>query len=498
MRAMRRFRSLLLPPLAALALLAAACGGSSTSTSSSSGPGGSSVAPASASVFVSVDTDSGSAQWKQADAILNKFPGKDKLIALIEKGLRGKGLNYEQDIKPALGDEVDVVVLGFEQGSRDLVALTQPKDDARFKALLAKLDANDPSKTVTGDYKGWTLVSDKQAAIDRFKTEAGKGALADDGTFKEAMANEPGDALAKAYVNGPALGQVLGGLGGALGSCDGQAGASKLRYVGASLVAESNGVKVHAALQSDGASKGSTYSSQLVSEIPSGALLVLSFHGSPQSSLGIQDALQSCKNGQAGQPLQGLEQLLGLKLSDLGALFKKESALYVRSGSPIPEVTFVSQQDDPQQALATLDALVTRLGGLFGGAQPQPTTIDGLPAKKIVVGGRISIFYAALKGEVVLSDSEAGIRDLRSSGPKLKDDVTFSDAQKAAGMPSETSGFLYVDIKDSIPLVEGLVQLAGQSIPAEVDANLRPLRTLMLWGATVEGKTDLTAFLEIE
>jgi len=496
MRPMRPLRLLLLPPIAALALLVAACGGSSTSAPS--GPGGSSVAPASASVFVSVDTDSGSAQWKQADALLKRFPGRDRLIAAIEKGLRGKGLSYQQDIKPALGDEVDVVVLGAEQGSRDVVALTQPKDDAGFKALLAKLDANDSSKTVTGDYQGWTLVSDKQAAIDRFKAEAGKGALADDATFKEAMANESNDALARAYVNGPALGQVLGGLGGQLGACGGQAGASKLRYVGASLAVESNGVKVHAAIQSDSSSKGSTYASELVSEIPSGALLVLSFHGSPQTSLGIQDALQSCKNGKAGQTLQGLEQLLGIKLSDLGALFKKESALYVRSGSPIPEVTLVSQQDDPQLALATLDSLVTRLGGLLGGAQPESTTIDGVPAKKIVVGGRISIFYAALKGEVVLSDSEAGIRDLRSSGPKLKDDVMFQDEQKATGMPSETSGFLYVDVKDSVPLVESLVQLAGTSIPAEVDANLQPLQTLMIWGASTEGKTDLTAFLGIE
>ena len=496
MRPMRPLRLLLLPPIAALALLVAACGGSSTSAPS--GPGGSSVAPASASVFVSVDTDSGSAQWKQADALLKRFPGRDRLIAAIEKGLRGKGLSYQQDIKPALGDEVDVVVLGAEQGSRDVVALTQPKDDAGFKALLAKLDANDSSKTVTGDYQGWTLVSDKQAAIDRFKAEAGKGALADDATFKEAMANESNDALARAYVNGPALGQVLGGLGGQLGACGGQAGASKLRYVGASLAVESNGVKIHAAIQSDSSSQGSTYASELVSEIPSGALLVLSFHGSPQTSLGIQDALQSCKNGQAGQTLQGLEQLLGIKLSDLGALFKKESALYVRSGSPIPEVTLVSQQDDPQLALATLDSLVTRLGGLLGGAQPESTTIDGVPAKKIVVGGRISIFYAALKGEVVLSDSEAGIRDLRSSGPKLKDDVMFQDAQKATGMPSETSGFLYVDVKDSVPLVESLVQLAGTSIPAEVDANLQPLQTLMIWGASTEGKTDLTAFLGIE
>src|SRR2546429_2560759 len=318
---MRRFSLLLLPLVVGLALLGAACGGS-TSTSASSGgaPGGASIAPASAPVFVSVDTDAGSAQWKQASALLDKFPGRDKLVAAIEKALRGKGLSYEQDVKPALGDEVDVVVLGVSTGSRDFVAMTQPKDDAKFKALLAKLDAQDSSKSVTAEYKGWTLVSDKQTAIDTFEAEADKGALADDGTFKEAMANESDDALAKAFVNGPGLAQVLGTLGGGqLGSCAGQGGASKLRYVAASLAAESNGVKVHAAVQSDSsASSTSTHSSQLLSEIPSGALLVLSFHGSPQSTLGLQDLLKGCNNGQTGQALSGIEAVPRVKLSELG------------------------------------------------------------------------------------------------------------------------------------------------------------------------------------
>jgi hypothetical protein len=496
MSAMRPLRFLFLPGLAALALLAAGCGGTSGSASGGT-PGGATVAPASAPVFVAVDTDSGSAQWKQAQAILDKFPGKDTLVQKIEQGLQGQGLSYADDIEPALGPEVDVVVLGVDQGSRQVVAMTQPKDAAKFRSLLDKLDAKSTTKTVTADYKGWTLVSDQQSTIDTFEAEADKGALADDGTFKEAMANQPGDALAKAYVNGAGLGSLLSSAGGTLGGC-GQAGtASKLQYAGAWLTAESDGVKLHGALQSTDTSGGATYASQLVSQIPSGALLVLSFHGSPQASFGLQDALQSCQNGKALQSLQGLERLLGLKLSDLGGLFQKESALYVRAGSPLPEVTLVAQQDDPQQALATVDRLVTGLGALAGGAQPEATTIDGVPAKKIVVGGRITIYYAALDNEIVVTDSQSAIHDLRSDGPKLKDDPTFTDAQKASGMPSETSGFAYVDVKDSVPLVEGLAQLAGASIPANVDANLRPLQTLTLWSATDKGKADLTAFLQV-
>src|SRR5689334_1402197 len=120
----RRF--VLRPFLALLVALAAGCGGSSSTATSI--PAGATVAPATAPVFVTIDTDSGSAQWKQADTLLSKFPAKPKLIDWINRELAKQGVNYEQDIKPALGDELDVVVLGLEEGSRDVVGMLQPKD----------------------------------------------------------------------------------------------------------------------------------------------------------------------------------------------------------------------------------------------------------------------------------------------------------------------------------------------------------------------------------
>ena len=48
---------------------------------------------------------------------------------------------------------------------------------------------------------------------------------------------------------------------------------------------------------------------------------------------------------------------------------------------------------------------------------------------------------------------------MRSGGTKLKDDPAFKSAQEASGMPSDTPFFFYVDIRDSLSLVESLVQL---------------------------------------
>jgi hypothetical protein len=487
---------LLLPLAAALALAASACG--SSSGSATGGSGGATIAPASAPVFISIDTDTGSAQWKQADELLSKFPGKGTLLAAIEKGLRGQGVNFDQDVKPALGDELDIVVLDLQSGSTDAVGLLQPKDKAKLDALLQKIAANDPSsKAVSGEYKDWTIVAQSQAVIDKFKTAAAQGALADDATFKDATAADSGEALAKAYVNGSALTSLIQRAGGSsLGSCPQKPDAPKLQSISAALSAESSGVRLHATFQSDKASATQNVAaSQLVSQIPSGALLVYEFHGSPAINSAFSQ-LTSCQ-GQVKQGLDAIEKLFGVKLSELGALFKKQTALYVRAGSPIPEVTLVSQQDDPQAALGTLDKLAAQLGGLTGSV-PTSTQVDGKPAKKLVIGGRITIYYAALDGEVVVTDSEAAIHDLTSSGPKLKDDTTFKEAQKASGMPDQTSTFLYVDFKDSIPLVESLVQLGGTSVPDTVDANLRPLQTFVLYGTGSGAKGELTAFLELK
>src|SRR5438477_7256907 len=102
-------RTLALALFAFLALLAAGCGGGMTSNSS--GSGAFLVRP-DALVFVSFDADLGSSQWKQVDALSKKFPGRDMALAQIGKELQKDQLDYNRDIKPALGPEVDLAILG--------------------------------------------------------------------------------------------------------------------------------------------------------------------------------------------------------------------------------------------------------------------------------------------------------------------------------------------------------------------------------------------------
>src|SRR4029078_8289448 len=88
----------------ALSLAVAGCG-----EGSSSGAAGACVAPAPSQVFVTVDTSFDSSDWEAARSLLAKFPDGDRAVAWILGELGGKGVDFEQGVKPALAPEAQRV-----------------------------------------------------------------------------------------------------------------------------------------------------------------------------------------------------------------------------------------------------------------------------------------------------------------------------------------------------------------------------------------------------
>ena len=172
----------------------AGCGGT-TNPSSAAGD----IVPASVPLFIAIDTDLGSSQWQTVDELASKFPDKQKAVSLIKKELSQNGLDWEHDIKPALGPEIDVVTLDFSH-PEETVALMQPKDEGAFERAVKKGNAADPSsKLVYENFHGWTVMSDKQTTIDAFKqaSDAAKRTLSDDKNFSSAM-GKAGDGIFRA------------------------------------------------------------------------------------------------------------------------------------------------------------------------------------------------------------------------------------------------------------------------------------------------------------
>ena len=476
-------RALATALVVAFGLLLAACGGSSSSKSSSAsgGASGAAAAPADAAVFISVNTDLSSSQWTTLNTLLDKFPGRDKSLADARTSFETQsGLNWETDVKPALGPELDFLVLDTSNSVG--VGLTQPKDQGKFDALVAKANAKKAGTVVTEKVGDWTVISNKQASIDAYKTAASGNKLSDDANFKAATGELSSDALAKVYVNGPKVQSALQSRAGA-------AAQGTFDWAVAELVTQGDGVKLNGAYKGQplkGVQQAAAYSPKLLGSVPTGALLVLDFKGG--SSL---DSLDSA----AGAGVPQLGAAMGF-IKQLTPIFKNETVLSVSPGTPFPAVTLIAEPDNAQQAVAGIDALVAQFGALAGGATAQPTTIGGHSVKELNLG-QFAIDYGVIDGKLVVTSSRQGIANF-GKGASINDDADFKDAKSASGMPDSVSALMYVNIKAGLPLIESLSQLSGTTIPANQSENLRPLTSFVAYGTGDSGTGKFTAFLQIK
>jgi Protein of unknown function (DUF3352) len=495
MRGMR-MRFAAAAPLAALALLAGGCGGKSSNGSASGASAGATVIPASAVAYVSLNTDLGSDQWKKVDALSKKFPGRAKAIADLEQQLTKQGVDFKKDVKPALGPEIDVAWLDFADGGQNAVAVTQPKDDAKFAALVKKNNADSSNQQLYTEKVGdWTAISDSQAKLDRLKSAQNGAKLADDSSFKDAVSDLPDEALVKVYVNGGAVHQaVQQGIAptvpqsGVLGSV-----IPNLGWLSASAVAASNGVGLQAGFKSSGM-KTKSYKSALVDRLPAGALVDLSFNNLSSNLRRVLN--QAGLRAQAAQ----VEQALGISESDLLKLLSNEGALALypaARGEHYPSVELLLKVTDEAKARK----LLNRLSALapMAGATVKPVTIGGVAAHELVVNGQISVDYGVFDGVLAVSNSRSALAGLGAGGVKLSSDPVFTDARSAAKAPSSTSGFAYVNLRGVV--TEYFKDLGfSTSAPdsAELRANLAPLRSFFGYGARKGDVTHLNGFLVIK
>jgi hypothetical protein len=152
----------------------------------------------------------------------------------------------------------------------------------------------------------------------------------------------------------------------------------------------------------------------------------------------------------------------------------------VRPGIPLPEVTIAARPANPQSAVKGIGGLITRFATA---ATPVPTKVDGGTLNKLDLGP-VSLYYGVNDGQFVVTDSSNALAELNGSVGRLSGDAVFKEAKDGAGMADDTQSFLYLDIKDALPALSGFAQLANQSLPPEVENNLRPLRSALLFGSS--------------
>jgi hypothetical protein len=481
MQTMRRLTGV----LAATAVLAAGCGG----TTAQVGSGASSIVPASAPAFIALDSNPSSQQWQRINELASKFPDKQKAVDSIKQDMSKDGVDWAQDVKPALGDEFDIVWLDFENNGENVVGLTQPKDPAKFKALVAKASAaaKSPGDKVFYDlFKGWAMIAPTQAAIDRFEREsnAATTTLADDKTFKQAMDRLGTDSVMRAYVNGKFLMKLARRYGGAqLKPYINKVGT--LDWIATRLGATSEGIGLDMLVHGTpgalfkGSSKAKAFSAKLLGTVPADALLYLSFHGSKGMFNGLRQnpALNTPQFRQFAQPLQ-----------QIGRILEGENAIYARPAANFPEVTLVSTPGRPGTPI------VDRLVKKYAGAVPQTKLVGGTPVHAMASNG-MGLYYADVDGKFVVTDQPQGIRSVKQPGKSLSDSDEFNQTKDASGLPDKTWSTLYVNIHASVPYGE---KLAQQHIPAEWARNIKPLRSAVEYAASHTHELQITFFLRIK
>lgn len=487
-----RLRALAVTLVTGLAVVAAGCGGSSSSEA------GAEVAPASAPVFISVNTDFEGDQIATFRTLLDKFPGSDGLLRMALAELEQDDVDFEQDVKPALGPELDIVVLELGQGADapdpEVVALLQPGDPAKLDALLEKDTGGTP--TVKEEVDGWTVLADSQASIDRFKEmRSSGGTLSDSGGFADAMEGLPDDALARAYVNTDAIVdayRVAEPVGGA--QAFDQLFPNGVPSAGATVSAEEGGLRFQATGKTT--QPTDTFEASLPDELPAGALAYVGFDNLAK---GVRESLNSAgeANQQFDQQLGQIELVLGLSLDrDVLPLFEQEGAIAVypaASGSDTPSIQLVMRVDDPEQAVGTIDKLLAR-AAQFAPGIPTPQSIDigGVKAKTVEYEGT-TIIYAGFDGKLVITNAADTIEAMQGGGEKLSDDETYSSARESTDVPGETSGILYVNLNTALDLAQSLTRQSPQ-----VQENVEPLDSFLLYSTADDDRVTVSGFLAIQ
>jgi hypothetical protein len=460
---------------AALALLASGCG--TATEQAGSVPESAKLAPRDAIAYMSFLSDEGSDQWKNADRLLALFPGaRESLVGELESELEADGLTWSEDVAPALGPEIALVVTG----DRGFVALTQPDDEQALAALLQASD--EPS--VTDTVSGWTVVAEKQAHIDAYRRALSRGSLDEVATFEEAMSSLPEESLAVGWVDVNAVGEeIAAAIGGAVSSED--VGPVDLA---AAVSAEDDGMLVSLGVRLPDGTGDTTYEPKLFDRVPADAVAVLSFGGTQ----GVLDRVE--RTIDLDSVSGALDDVLGVSLDGVLDALSGEGVVYVRRGEGdgrLPEVTVVLDPPDADRTWRTIENAAQK-AATEGGGRIEAGSQAGRPVNRLVLE-QATIVYARIDETLLVSTNPRAVEALLAGGPRLADDDGFERAAERVGLGDRTSGFAYVDLDGLVALIE---ELGGGEVPPEAREVLEELESVILQASADGERGRLQGFVQ--
>jgi hypothetical protein len=504
------------------------------------GPGIDKMVPDNAGLYATVFLDPSVSQKANLVRMAHRFPDlhtdqqlTTKLNEALDKGLKDTGLTFTKDIQPWLGTRLTVVT---DFATKPTAAvLFDARDDAAATATLARVRASTSGKKLSwsdSTYQGVTLsvgtdkgttavyafldhtaiLADSEGIVrDIIDTDKGKrGSLLQTQDYQATVALLPSDRLVLAYVNGPALVDML------KTQASKQAAVSKqvpdsawrqlaaFRGIGMTLAAGPDGLSGDVEVKVDATKLDASVKDALTGArrnallpwVPQRAFGVL-------ASSGIKTGLQSALN-QTG----ALDTTTRDSLQQFGLLGSNGVIAHLTGDLALEVESHAAKSIDGAVLIGTNDTagmqiFLTKLGtvaqltagsGTFQGTTPvarsvyRGVTITTIPVSSLSMGGFMPSF-AVTGGVGIVATSPAEIRsliDAHAAGTTIGKAGNFLKTKAATF--SDPQSFLYVDVTETATAILSYVPAAQrQTYDAQVAPNLAPVKAIMV---ASQGQSD--------
>ncbi len=401
------------------------------------------LAPADTAVYVNVYLQPSTGQQMNLSGLIGRLPGfaddaslDEKVDQVVQNLLSQTGLDYRDQIKPWLGNQVAIAswVTDGDLANPAAVVIVEVKDRPAAEAAIADIAADSGETFAAQTYEGVELqasegtaygfvremlvigetVEGVQAVVD---VEGGAESLAGRADFRATMADLPADHLASVFLD-------LAALARATNTSDELAGVST---AGAALIAERDGLRLSGSAPFDadqaaataraGFALGSEPSS-LVDWMPEDTIAEVVVFGLRQTLEDAEAAAASTPEGQElSSTLDTFRALaafaLGIDLDDdILPLLDREVGIAITAfEGALPSGQLLLRPEDPDAAAETLDRLVNGLSSFTGG-EPSVETVAGVEVTTIEVPDIGEVAYAITDGIVIIG---FGIDDVRAA-----------------------------------------------------------------------------------
>jgi hypothetical protein len=463
-----------------LAVALPACGNSGGKTNEAKKAAG--LVPKDALAYVSVAVNPSDSQKSNIDGILAKFPKASKKTFdglkddLISKAVENVGLNYQQDVKPWLGDELGIAVLP-NTPEPSVVGLIKSSDDAKAKAALDKAAKSPEFQATYRIINGYVVVVDKKQAalLDTVARQAQSSgtALSADDRFTRVVDKLSGDRLVTAWADGHALLQL------AKAQLSRQAGRARVDISGLpdlgsaalDLHAVDSGAVINGLVETPGTTGGGE--ATLTNNLPAdtlGALTAFNLGGAFDTVLGA--VVQS--NPEASRGLQEAQQSLGLDIrQDVLSWMHGEAVIAVGppTTGPTPDFALLVRPTDQakaQAAVGKIAALLQQRLGVKLDQKPGPGggTMYVFPAP---IRTGIQPAMALLNDRFILASSTDYLTRVAKSGGGFDNSKSFKDTLGSAEPGTQFQ--LVLQVSSIRQYIEGLLTGASKQ---RYDTEVKP------------------------